>query len=199
MIVLLRCPVNSVAGQAVAGCEGCDPAVFDAAHAAILHCGPHGPILIEAKGGNGPLGHSIRGRVRKSDLAILEILYPSILPESSKPQSAAVLIEQDHLDLLCCPGKILDQVSFPKMRKAFVSRKPEVACVVPGNGINLRAGYPIDGHESAVVQPRQSMTCKHPDASSVVLVHGQNHVIRQSICFTEYGRLSFLPPRQTVA
>ena len=116
--------MNLVARQAVAGREGCDPAVFDAAHAAILRCGPHGPIPIEAKRSNRPLGHSIRSCVRKADLAILEILHPPILPES-KPQSAAILIENNHLGLLtapeCCPWKILDQASFPKMGKAFVS------------------------------------------------------------------------------
>jgi hypothetical protein len=115
--------MNLAARQAIAGCEGCDPAVFDAAHAAILRCGPYGPIPIETKVGDRPFGHSIRDGVGKADPAILEILHPPILPES-KPQSAAVLIENDHLGLLavpeCCPGKILDQASFPKMGKAFV-------------------------------------------------------------------------------
>ena len=85
------------------------------------------------------------------------------------------------------------------MGKAFVSRKPDVACIVPGNGIDLGAGYPIYGHEPAVVEPGQSMTCKHPDAPDMILVHGLHHVIRQSIGFTEYGGFSFLPSRQTVA
>ena len=81
--------MNRVARQAIAGCERCDAAIFDPAQAAILRCGPQGPISIETKTGDGALTQPIRGRVRGTDLTILEIHHAPIDPEC-KPDSTSL-------------------------------------------------------------------------------------------------------------
>ena len=51
-IVVLRRPVNRVAGQTIPGCERSHAAIFNPAQAALLGRGPQRPVAIELQTGD---------------------------------------------------------------------------------------------------------------------------------------------------
>src|SRR6185436_12753824 len=93
---------------------------------------------------------------------------------------------------------MLDKASVQQVRQALVSRKPEVARLVPCDGIDIPAGQAFYGHKPAVVEIGKSASRGHPDAPAIILVQRLHQIIRQSTRLTEDCSLSILPPRQTV-
>src|SRR5271157_1034036 len=93
---------------------------------------------------------------------------------------------------------MFDQTSLQHVRETPIPGKPEVARLVPRDGIHFFAGYAIYGDKPTVLEIGQSVTREHPDSPTIVLKQRLRRIIRQSACLAEDGSLSILPPGQTI-
>jgi hypothetical protein len=84
MIVVLDNPMHRVARQAVLAGQRGDPAVFQAAQAALCG-GPERAVRIESKAGNLPIAQPVGGGIRSAYLAIAEI--GNATEKESNPQA----------------------------------------------------------------------------------------------------------------
>src|SRR5271157_850984 len=93
---------------------------------------------------------------------------------------------------------MFDQTSLQHVRETPIPGKPEVARLVPRDGIHFFAGYAIYGDKPAVLQVNKSVTCGHPDSPTIILEQRLYRLIWQSICFAENCSSSIFPPSQPV-
>src|SRR6516162_3624082 len=91
-------------------------------------------------------------------------------------------------------------MSLPYAVQTLVSRKPQVALTVPGDGMRLFAGYGARQCNEPVPVEIREFACRiEPEPSSVVLKERFHRIARQSVRFPKDGSLPVPPPRQTVA
>src|SRR5208283_6105836 len=93
---------------------------------------------------------------------------------------------------------MFDQMSSQQVRETPIPRKPEIALLVPRDGIDFFAGYGIYGNKPAAVEIGKSALGGRPDSPTIVLIETLHRIIEQSVCATEDCTLPIPPPRQTI-
>src|SRR5271165_6046704 len=93
---------------------------------------------------------------------------------------------------------MFDQMSSQQVRETLVPRKPEIAPLVPRDGIDFFAGNGIYGNKPAAIEIGKSALAGRPDSPTIVLIETLHRIIGQSMFSTEDCTLPVPAPRQTI-
>src|ERR1700751_2504350 len=81
-----------------------------------------------------------------------------------------------------------------QMEEVLLTRKPEIAGIVPGDGMRFLPGQGEYSSKPDTIEIEQSFTCADPNSPTIILKEGCRRIIRYPILSAENRGISIQPP-----